>query len=108
MIGPKVTLILQRVTKTSDGFGGYTETWSDLRYVTGVLVALRGEERIINGKEATEADFTFFCEFPIGTVFDEGDRFKFNDGSTTRFFDVLNVADKNSQKRQNQIDLREY
>jgi head-tail adaptor len=108
MIGPTVVMILQRVTKTADGIGGFTEDWSDLRYVTGVLVGLRGEERIITEKETTEADYRFFCDYPIGTVFGEGDRFKYNDGSTTRFFDMLNVMDKNSQKSQNHIDLKEH
>lgn len=39
------TVTLQRATKTSDGQGGYTETWADLATVEGGIAAMSGDER---------------------------------------------------------------
>lgn len=39
------TVTLQRATKTSDGQGGYSETWADLAVVEGGIAAMSGTER---------------------------------------------------------------
>lgn len=74
--GPNTTLVLQKSTPTSDGAGGYTETWEDVRAIKGVLSPLTGQKQVIYDQLGVTATHSFVCEVQKGITFDEHYRFR--------------------------------
>lgn len=104
MRGSKVEMELRRETETSDGMGGYTLTWTNLRYVTGVLSTIRGAERLSADKLTVIADYYYFIDFPIGVTITEEDIFQYG----TREFKIIHINNLGSnQDRRLRITLKE-
>jgi head-tail adaptor len=81
MLGPQTQVSIQRTVETSDGVGGYTQTWTTLGYLSGVLTSsIRGslkyiaQEAELYGKETLTTHLTFFCDVPKGITITEKDR----------------------------------
>jgi len=108
--GKKTTLVLQRVTETSDSLGGYTQTWADLRSISGVLTAgsststrFVGSEKMITGKPTVTDSLVFFCDVPIGITPTEKDRFVYG----SRTFDILFIYNPGNMNHHLEITLFE-
>lgn len=100
MTGPQTKLTLQSVTETSDGLGGVTESWQNVRIVSGVFVSNRGNETLSIGNKTVFATHFFFCDYSKSVTITEKNRFILG----TRTFDILFVDDIGNQN----IDLKIY
>lgn len=103
MLGPKIQLILQRMTLVDDGMGGKIEKWSSLRKIKGVLVPLKGNERFITGKTEMFASHKFFIDYPKGLTITQKDRFALG----ARTFEIRFIADPAERHVHLEIDLEE-
>lgn len=103
MRGPKTELILERKTKTADGQGGYIESWTQLRKIKGVLVPLKGSERMITGKTEVYASHKFFMDYPLDLAITEKDRFTLD----SRVFEIRFIADPAERHIHLEIDVEE-
>ena len=101
--GPKIEVELQRYSSTDDGMGGYTQDWSGVRKITGVLVALNDTERMGPGMETVYSTHDFFCDYQVGLVITEKDRLRFGD----RIFDIQSTEKIKEKKAMFQMSLLE-
>ena len=107
MIGPKTTLILERIAKTVDSAGGWTETETTVKSgIKGVLSTIRGNERLSADKLSVVADFHFFMDYPKGYTITEKDIFYNSD--ETRKFKIIHIVNLGAnQNRRYRITLKE-
>lgn len=84
MRGPKVELVLQRYTSSSDDGGGIIKSWTSMRKIKGVLAFIGADERERASKETLQLRYHFWCNKPKGldiTTKDEfsrvGSRFRY-------------------------------
>lgn len=103
MIGPKVRLMLQRSTETRDGYGGVSETWSNVRAVEGNLITTKGDESLMADRIAVAVTHHFFCDYSQSFTVTEKDRFVLG----TRTFDILLVNNIGSMNINWNIYLKE-
>jgi len=103
IFGPKTELILQKYTKVSDNMGGYEYVYQSKRKMKGVLVPLKGNERMITGQTTVFASHKFFCDYPKGITITEKDRFTLG----ARTFDIKYIGDPAEQHRHLEIELLE-
>lgn len=105
----KITLILERYSEVSDGGGGLTKTWSQVRHIRGVMTYGRGTERVNVGRETVESSHQFWCPYFYGKfIITEKDRFRrIGKMDATRFYDILYVDPILDQRRWLKIDLLE-
>ena len=92
MIGRKTEMTLQRKTKTSDGMGGNTLVWADLKNIKGVITplsSLREREFKVNDKLTVIATHYFFINYPYGIVITEEDVMILED----KTYEILYVED---------------
>lgn len=103
MFGPKIEMVLQKKTSVSDNIGGFTEVWQSKKKIKGVLVPLKGSERMVTRKTEVFATHKFFCDYPKGVTITEKDRFTFG----ARTFDIKYIGDPAEQHRHLEIELLE-
>lgn len=104
MIGPKITLILKRITKTADSAGGWTEALSTIKNIKGVLSTIRGNERLSADKKEVIADFYFYMNYPKGFTITEKDLFYYD----TRKFKIIYINNLGANKNKRlKITLKE-
>jgi len=84
MRGHKTTLTLERKTLDDDLMGGYTEDWTDVMDIKGVLCNISGNERLSADKLTVIATQNFYIDFLHGETITELDRFSFG----TRIFKI--------------------
>jgi head-tail adaptor len=108
--GPKTSLTLQRVTETSDGMGGMTQSWGNITTLTGVLTAggntstrFAGQEKLITGKLTVTSTLIFFCDVPVGITITEKDRFILG----ARIFDIIFVYNPGNMNHHLEISVFE-
>jgi SPP1 family predicted phage head-tail adaptor len=91
--GPKVKVRIECVENSSDGLGGYTETWSKLIDISGTLTSPKGNEYrwevFRAGKEVVRATHIFYCEKPTNVTITELCRLVYN----SRYFDIVFVRE---------------
>ena len=97
IIGPKTTLTLKRITKTTDDAGGWTEELTTIKSIKGVLSTIRGDERLSADKKTVIADYYFYMDYPKGFTITETDEFYYG----TRKFKIKYIA--NLGANQNKI-----
>ncbi len=85
VLGPKTTLILQRMTETVDSMGSYTDTWANVATFKGVMHAEWGNEMIEHKKKQVRVSHIFICDIP-DVMPTEKDRFK---DSSNQYYDIL-------------------
>lgn len=103
MIGPKIKVILEKYTETSDTYGTHIETWEGVRYIEGTMVANNGQERLAHGKNEVYSSHIFYCDWQIGITFDEKYRLRYDQ----RIFDIVYVGNPVAQDRWSKIYLDE-
>ena len=93
MIGKKVTLILQRVTEThnSDGMGGLSEAWQDIKKFKGFLETYWGREELNRGRQTVNASHIIRCNY--FKSISANDRIRYGG----RLFDIVNVENCGEQ-----------
>ena len=61
--GPKVSVVIQKVTRTSDGMGGYKDVYTT-RYSPSVgFHSLTAQERLMAGRESNDITHRMFCPY---------------------------------------------
>lgn len=102
MRGPKTKLTLQRYSEASNGMGGFTHTWSDVKTIKGVLIAISGNERFSTSKETVYISHCFYCDY-FDTAITERDRFL----KGNRKFDIELINNVAEMDRNFEIALKE-
>lgn len=70
--------MLQQVSGVSDGMGGFTPTWADIRELKGSLIYLKAKESFANNVTSTISTHFFQCDFPKDITVTEKDRLTHN------------------------------
>lgn len=92
------TVIIQRMTATTDGMGGYTETWAAVGTVTGRISAQSGVEIVTGGQPVSIT--RWIGTFPAGTSITAKDRVSYD----SRTWEVMEV--NNSQMWQTAVRVQ--
>lgn len=64
--GPRVEVSIKTISRVTDGMGGYTNTLSVAETLKGVLLPVRGNEKLLYDKETVLGDYLLFAK--KGTV----------------------------------------
>lgn len=75
MIGPKTSLVHERYDSTDDGGGSHTRKWSSKRIIKGILVSIRGDTVVSEGREIVRITHQFWCDYQPGLDISEKDEF---------------------------------
>lgn len=75
MIGPKIELVLERHSTTSDNGGSSSKTWTSKRKIRGVLTTIYGRENVLDGRQAVLVSHIFWCDYQKGLDISEKDEF---------------------------------
>lgn len=110
MLGPQTNMILQRVTETSDSLGGVSQSWINLRVISGVLTAggntsarFVGAEKMMRDRPTATSMLVFFCDMPVGITITEKDRLVLG----SRVFDIEAVYNPGNMNHHLEITLFE-
>lgn len=76
---------IQRVTKVSNGMGGYSEQWTDLLTYNGVVDQLSGSEVVAANQLAPSSTHILIGEYTEGIT--EKDRVLFHE----KIYDIKNI-----------------
>jgi len=103
-VGPKTKIMLQRSTSVSDGMGGYTLTWADVKPYKGVFSILSDRERMMYGKKAEGAEYRFVLDDVFGHDITTSDRFE----NCGRIFEIVSKENPMNQDRFSIFMLKEF
>jgi SPP1 family predicted phage head-tail adaptor len=70
------TVYVQRLTRTSDGAGGWSESWQTIATTKGRIAAKSGDENELGGKTTTIT--TYLITLPANTELTNTDRLQIN------------------------------
>jgi SPP1 family predicted phage head-tail adaptor len=84
-------IIIQTITQTSDGEGGFTDTWTDSSTISAAIYPIKAEQQFKYKSLNVEA--THYVKIRGDLVITEKNRIKFR----ARFFEILTV--ENIQER---------
>ncbi len=87
MIGPKISVYLSPATLTDNLSGGSSETWADVRTLTGSLMRNSGNETLTHQKTEVLSSHLFYLSYPIGVTITEKDKLRYG----TRTFEIKYV-----------------
>lgn len=105
ILGPKTKMELIRIYQVSDGMGGFIDTPGGVRYISGTLITVRGDERLSGDKLTVVADFFFYIDYPIGIDPPISEVDYFMKGTTK--YNIVFIADLSAnQKRTLKITLK--
>jgi len=103
---PKIKMILERSTEASDGGGGFTKTWTQLRVIKGTLTFGRGEERQKSGSEKVTSTHQFWAQkLSADFIITEKDRLKYIFKGGFHIYDIVYVDPILEAGRWLKIDL---
>ncbi len=94
------TLTLQSVTRTDDGIGGYTETWTDVGSFKARISPLSSAERLAQDKTTQVTTHRIYCDNMIVTT---ADRIKWGD----YYFEIIGITNPSEAYSHLEIDARE-
>lgn len=100
MRGPKTSLTLVSITRTSDGMGGWTESESNVATIEGYLRTLSGRERLASDMETVVRTHRFYCDYNSNITEDK--RFKLG----SKYFDIEAINNIGNMNIYMQIDLK--
>jgi len=103
MIGQKTKLEFQKLSLTADGMGGFTEVFTSILHIKGVMESVRGNERFLGDAKTIFATHNFYCDYPHTTTVTNKDRFL----KGTKVYDVVYVVNTAEQNRFLEITLKE-
>jgi len=75
MIGPTIELVLERYSSTDDGGGSSTKSWTSKRRIRGILVSVRGDTIVSEGRETVRITHKFWTDYQKGIDISEKDEF---------------------------------
>ncbi len=106
--GPKTKINLQTAINTTDAFGGQSESWATVETISkAVLVAKKGDERLVAGKDNVFSDFTLYLNGKkrnrVNRTVTESQRILIG----TRTFDIVDVDDVLQMGQTLRVHLRE-
>ncbi len=106
--GPKVKTNLQTNTPTTDSHGGQTAAWKTVETISkAVLVAKKGDERLIAGKDNVFSDYTLYLNGKkrnrVDRTIIESQRILIG----SRIFDIVYVDDVLGMNQTLRVHLRE-
>ena len=93
-VGPKVSIVVQRATSTSDNMGGFTNSWATLATLSGTFLSLQGRENFSDDSTKVVSTHFFQCKYPTSVTITEKDRVSYN-GSYYQISFLDNLAEKN-------------
>ncbi len=85
------TVYVQRLTRTSDGAGGWSESWQTIATTKGRIAAKSGDENELGGK--TTAITTYLITLPSDTELTNTDRLQIN-GQQYQITTILDRSEK--------------
>ena len=94
------TLVLQNRTRTSDGMGGYVDTWSDLGSFRGRISPLTAQERLMQDKSTMATTHRVFCDPMTVTA---QDRIRWG----SYYFEIIGIRNPSELYHHLEIDARE-
>lgn len=94
-------ITLQQVTRTPDGIGGYTETWTDVATVWAAVEPLRGRE--LFDAEQVQSEITHRVRIRYRSGVDSSMRVRFG----ARLFRIQSVIDVDERHREIQLMCQE-
>ena len=98
-----VTIEQQVTTRTSSG--AQAETWTTFATVFAGLQGVSGQEYLAAGKLVADANMRIRIRYVSGLTPEM--RIKFIDGSSTRYFDILDIDDKDERHREMELLCKE-
>lgn len=105
ILGPKTKMELRRIYQVPDGMGGFDDVPGSIRYISGTLITVRGDERLSGDKLTVVADFFFYIDYPIGIDPPISEEDYFIEGTTK--YNIVFIADLTAgQKRTLKITLK--
>lgn len=66
--GKKVSLVLQKRTRSTDSRGGYVDTWTESETFKGVLSPKLNTEGLKYAKETIEGSHILYCKPPTNAI----------------------------------------
>jgi len=93
MMGPKITVTLERLTAISDSGGGYTYSWTTIGVLSGTMRSLSGDELVIAQQLQVSSSHAFYVAYP-GFSITEKDRI-ISGGITYSIIYAENPCEKN-------------
>ncbi len=96
------TFYPQTLTQTSDGQGGFTESWTDGTSFRGRLSSLNSNEILSNNKLTLNSTHKLFCDWQ---QFNPTSRIRNSD--STRFFSIVGLINPSDVNHHSEIYLKE-
>lgn len=101
--GPKTLLTWKTCTETDDDMGGFAQTWTKVKDVSGTLSIISDRERQMYGKKAEGCDYKFTVDYVhakrelngVVTVLSSPDRLYLGN----RIFDIKGIENPMNQNR---------
>ena len=93
-VGPKVTAEIQRNSRTSDGMGGFTDSWQGLKKLKGQLFALRNRDWYKNSIVGSDSTHYFIVDYKDWVDITAEDRLVYK-GQIYQITYVNNLAERN-------------
>jgi SPP1 family predicted phage head-tail adaptor len=94
------TLVLQTVTETADGAGGFTQVWADGGSFKARISPLKASERVLQNNVGQFTTHRIYCDNMIVTP---RDRIKWGDV----YFEIIGITNPSEAYSHLEIDCRE-
>lgn len=91
--GPRVSVIHKRVTRVSDGVGGFTESWGTIETFNAILNPVSAKEKIEYGKDTVTRMYKLYIEVS-GRTITEQDRITY-DSNDYKIIGIENPFEQN-------------
>jgi len=96
------SLAVTRKARTSDGQGGWTETWGTVATISGRIRPASANERILARQQQAEISHVFYCATSVDVT--RGDRL----AGEGRTWDVIAVREPSHAGHHLEIDCLEW
>ena len=77
MAGPKCDMFLQRRNDISDGMGGYTTVWYEIKKIRGTLAIVDKWEKFVSDSIRVKSTHIFMADYDPSVVITEADRLRY-------------------------------
>lgn len=98
--GPKVEVVIQQVTRTSDGMGGYKDVYITRHTLNVGFHSLTARERLLADRESALITNRMFMEYK--SDIEQSDRVTYN-GNT---YEIVAIVDPAQKHEHLELDLR--
>ena len=98
--GPKVSIVIQKVTRISDGMGGYKDVYTTRYTLNAGFSSLTASQRFMAKRESSDITNRVFC--PYYSDITESDQVVYG-GKT---YQIETVVDPGQEHKHLELDLR--